>query len=82
MLPLPAVALAASVVLCPLQIAAGVAVGATVGKAFITTVVDAVPEQPFKSVAVTLYTPPVIAIALLIVGFWVTSANEFGPLHE
>ena len=39
--PLPAVAFAARVVLCPLHIVAGVAVGATVGFAF--TVTDTVP---------------------------------------
>ena len=38
MLPLPAVAPAAIVVLAPTQIAEGVAIGETVGKAFTVTV--------------------------------------------
>ena len=67
--PLPAVALAANVVLCPLHIVVGVAVGATVGLAFTVTIVEAVPEQPFKSVAVTLYVPLVKLVALFITGF-------------
>ena len=53
-LPLPAVAFAASVVLPPLQMIAGVAVGDTVGLAF--TVTDTVPltVQPLLLVTVTV----------------------------
>jgi len=68
-LPLPAVELVASVVLCPLQIVAGVAVGAMVGFALTVTVVEAVPLQPFKSVAVTLYVPLIIVVAFPRFGF-------------
>ena len=52
--PLPAVALAASVVLPPLQIVVGVAVGATVGLAFTTTATLAVAVQPLLLVTVTV----------------------------
>ena len=54
MLPLPAVALAASLVLLPLQIIAGVAEGPTVGLAF--TFMETVPvaEQLLLLVTVTV----------------------------
>ena len=52
--PLPAIALAARVVLCPLQIIVGVAVGATVGFAFTVTAVEAVAVQVLLLVTVTV----------------------------
>ena len=55
MLPLPAVALAASVVLPPLHIAVGVAVGAIVGFAFTATVTVPVTVQELLLVTVTVY---------------------------
>ena len=45
MIPLPATALAVSVVLLPLQIALGAAVGATVGLAFTVTFTEPVAVQ-------------------------------------
>ena len=52
--PLPAVAFAASVVLCPLQMVDGVAVGATVGTAFTVTETLAVAVQVLLFVTVTV----------------------------
>ncbi len=54
MLPLPAVALAASVVLPPSQITAGAAVGATVGIALTVTATLAVAVQELLFVTVTV----------------------------
>ena len=53
--PLPAVALAASVVLCPLQIAVGDADGASVGIAFTLTETVPVAVQELLFVTVTVY---------------------------
>jgi hypothetical protein len=55
MLPLPAIALAASMVLPPIQIIAGIAFGATVGRGFTVTVLDVVAVHIFASVTVTEY---------------------------
>ena len=52
--PLPAVAFAARVVLCPLQIVAGVAVGATVGLALTVTETVPVTVQVLLLVTVTV----------------------------
>ena len=79
--PLPAVALAASVVLCPLHIAAGDAAGASVGLLFTATLVEAVPEHPFRSVAVTVYEPFIKLDALLSVGDPLLLVKPFGPLQ-
>ena len=54
MTPLPAIALAANVVLCPLQMAAGVAVGATVGFEFTVTETVPVAVQVLLFVTVTV----------------------------
>jgi hypothetical protein len=51
-LPLPAVAFAANMVLLPLQIAEGAAVGATVGFAF--TVIETVPVAVQELLLVTV----------------------------
>ena len=53
MVPLPAAALAASVVLLPLQIVEGDAVGAAVGNALTVTLTDALAVQALASVTVT-----------------------------
>ena len=52
------------------------------GSGFTVTVVEAVPEHPFKSVAVTLYVPLIAAVELAIVGFCAVLEYVFGPLHE
>ena len=54
MLPLPAVAFAASIVLPPLQMIAGVAVGVVVGLAFTVTATLALAVQPLLLVTVTV----------------------------
>ena len=54
MTPLPATALAANVALPPLQMAAGVAVGATVGKAVTVTETVPVAVQVLLFVTVTV----------------------------
>ena len=74
MTPLPATALAVNVVLLPLQIALGAAVGATVGLAFTVTVVEAVALQPLASVTVTAYTPLIDVVEPVILGFDVVLA--------
>ena len=81
MLPLPAVAFAASIVLPPLQMIAGVAVGDIVGLTFTVTEVEAVALQPLASVTVTLYVPLIAVVEFAIVGFGVAFEYVFGPLH-
>jgi hypothetical protein len=54
MVPLPAVAFAASVELCPEQMLAAVAVGATVGTAFTFTCTEAFAVQLLLLVTVTV----------------------------
>ena len=54
MTPLPATAFAASVVLPPLHMAVGVAVGATVGKALTVTEIVPVAVQVLLFVTVTV----------------------------
>ena len=55
MVPLPAVAFAARVVLCPLHIAVGDAAGASVGIAFTFTETIPVAVQELLFVTVTVY---------------------------
>ena len=55
MVPLPAVALADNVALCPLHIAVGLALGASVGIAFTLTETVPVAVQELLFVTVTVY---------------------------
>ena len=52
-----------------------------VGKAFTTTVADAVAVHPFASVTLTVYVPASAAVTLLIVGFCTADVNPFGPVQ-
>lgn len=52
------------------------------GIVFTTTFAVAVAVQPALLITVTVYTPAIAVIAVVLVGFCKVDVNELGPLHE